>query len=779
MTPMMPVNKAIGKTQVDLLDYWRIILKRKWAVFSSVTILVVLAAIYTFTATPIYQATGNILIEEPASNIPNIQEILTSGGTNLGFSGSFFKTQLRILLSRTLAERVAKKMNLPSRPEFQDARKGERSLIRNLQTVLSLRWLFPQKNAETSSDSAVAPADPYAYYATWISWGLSVAEIEETSLVNVNFKTSEPKLAADIVNALVDEFIAFTVETRYAATQQTSEFLSEQIAQLRDDLTTKERELQKYGEEKKLLSLSDKDNNTISKFSDLSKNHMDAQIQRIRAENAWRELSNLRVDSLPQFVSNSLIQTLKGTYAQLKNEYAEKSLDYKPEHPVMIQLKVKLDNAAASLDSEIKKAIQSAEAEYRTALKNEMDLMNLLEAQRADVVKMNNNAILQRSLQIDVDNMKMLLNSLSAKQQETIVSARLGGLGTSYVKIVDRALVPEHPISPNKKRNLIVAALLGLILGVGLAFLADFMDNTIKGPEDVEKLTGLGSLGVIPHFSPDNLKKRGHSYSSGYRYRYGGKDDPAMEAALSKAGEIELINHLFPKISIAEDYRSIRTSILFSFTDKGPKTIAFTSSAPQEGKSVTVANLAISFAQIGGKVLAIDADLRKPRLHKIFKVRNSAGLSVYLTGQVSLEEAIQKTAIDNFWLLPCGPHPPNPAELLNSTKMRDLMTHVKDRFDIILIDTPPVLAVIDPVIVCSFVDSTVLIVRTGKTVRKSISRTVLELSKAKAKVIGVIFNDMKIRRFGGDQYSPYFQYEYYQDKSVDETPRKKQPARRG
>ena len=154
-------------------------------------------------------------------------------------------------------------------------------------------------------------------------------------------------------------------------------------------------------------------------------------------------------------------------------------------------------------------------------------------------------------------------------------------------------------------------------------------------------------------------------------------------------------------------------------------------------------------------------------------------MSVYLTGQVSLEEAIQKTAIDNFWLLPCGPHPPNPAELLNSTKMRDLMTHIKDRFDIILIDTPPVLAVIDPVIVCSFVDSTVLIVRTGKTVRKSISRTVMELSKAKAKVIGVIFNDMKIRRFGGDQYSPYFQYEYYQDKSVDDAPRKKQSARRG
>ena len=283
---------------------------------------------------------------------------------------------------------------------------------------------------------------------------------------------------------------------------------------------------------------------------------------------------------------------------------------------------------------------------------------------------MNRDGILFKTLESEISQKRQLLSTLQARQEETGVSARLSGLKTSNIKIVDGALVPDVQVSPNVRRNFLMALLLGLMLGVGLAFVADFLDNSIKGPEDLEKLTGLPSLGVIPHFSTDGhgTRKSGR-YTSSYETLYGAA--PGENATeLAKVTEVELINHLFPKIAIAEDYRTVRTAILFSKSDNEARTLAFTSTSPQEGKSATLANMAISFAQLGERVLAVDADLRKPRQHKIFQVRNLSGLSGYLTGRAPLDDAIQKTAIDNLWILPSGPHPPNPAELLNSRKMR-------------------------------------------------------------------------------------------------------------
>jgi capsular exopolysaccharide synthesis family protein len=438
----------------------------------------------------------------------------------------------------------------------------------------------------------------------------------------------------------------------------------------------------------------------------------------------------------------------------------------------MTALKAKMESTKSELLGEIQKAKDAAAMDLRSAQNNERSLIALLETQRTDVVKMNNNSILYRSLQIDVENKTTLLNSLVAKQNETLVSARLTGLRTSYIKIVDLAQVPDKPVGPIPLREAAVALILGVIFGLGFAFLADFIDNTIKEPEDMEHLTGLPSLGVIPQFAV-NGSGRNYAYSSKYRYRYnyryGKSRNAAEDEMMASVTEVELINHLFPKINIAEDYRTVRTSILFSLPGKGPKAMMFTSSSPQEGKSATVANLAISFAQLGVKVVVVDADLRKPRQHKIFKVKNTAGLSDYLTGRRSFDEVIQKTAIEHFWLVPSGSHPPNPAELLNSEMMKDFVRLLKERFDVVLIDTPPVMAVIDPVIVSSFVDSTVIVLRTGKAARKPVLRTVSELRRAQAKIIGVVFNGAKARvhtRYG--RYTPNYMYEYYQEKPADE-----------
>ena len=773
------MNTNPERKEIDLLEYWRIVLKRKWILLTFCALLLVFVGIFSFTATPLYRATASIMIEEPNSGAFNIQEVL-GGGYQYDYMGTYFNTQLRLLQSRSLAERVAKKMNLAARSELQMRGAPRPNLLSYVKRVLSLSWLIPRKKAPDEGggggESTTAKPLPNvnALYAFTVLGGLGIAPVPETRLVQVSYGSPYPVLAADIVNNLIEEFIDFSVETRYEATQQASEFLSNEIAKLRDDLAAKERELQRYGEEKKLLFLSDKESSVVSKYSEVNSAYTSAQIDRVNKEAIWRGLKDLKIDALPPSISNPVIQSLKTAYMQVRSEYDEKSKVFKPDYPVMIQLRARLDSSRANLEAEIGKAVEAAESDYRAALKSEQSLQNLLEIQRTDVVKMNNNAILYNNLRVDVDNKRILLNSLVAKQNETLVSARLGGLRTSSTKIIDRALVPGGPYSPNTRRSLMMALLLGVIGGLGLIFLVEFLDNTVKGPEDVEKLVGLPSLGVIPFLSPEATKKRyesqnygyGRGYGSSYGSSYGSDESGKSDQPPPEQRQIELINHLYPKFSISEDYRTIRTSILFSHADTAPKVISFTSSMPQEGKTATVANLAVSFAQLEGRVLVIDGDLRKPRMHKVFRSRNTVGLAGFLTGKISLEEIVQKTSIDRVWLIPSGPHPPNPAELLNSKRMRELVNVVRDSFDVVLIDAPPALAVIDPVIISSLSDITVFIIRAGKTTRKALVKAVGEVRKSKADIVGVIFNEVKTGAEGrGAPYYHYYQYEYYTDES--------------
>ncbi len=752
------MNTTLERKEIDLREYVRIVLKRKNILIAFTAVLLVFVAIFSFTATRLYRATATIMIDEPSSNMLNIQDILSSGAYyRSDYLGTYFSTQLRLLTSRSLAERVARKMNFPARPEFQAAARPRPSPLKGVKDLVTLRWLFGSKKAAAGGEQPLYKPSPYSAYAFTVLGGLSVSPVEETRLVDVSYTSMHPVLAADVVNALVEEFITYSIETRYEATQQASEFLSEEIAKLREDLGAKERDLQRYGEEKKLLFLNKDESSVVTKFADVSSALTEAQVDRIKKESLFRELKGLSVDTLPQFINNPLIQGVKTSYTQTKNEYDEKIKVFKPDYPEMVKLKARLDSMKSELESEIRKAVDAGEADFRSAQKKEASLQNMLETQRTEVSRTDSNAILYNSLRIEVENMRDLLNNLTAKQNETLVSARLGGLRTSNIKIIDRALVPGGPFTPDTKRNLLMALLVGLIGGLGLVFLAEYLDNTVKGPEDAEKLTGLPSLGIIPFLEPDSSKKRGDVYGT---YSYGAENAPASET-MPEVSDIELINHLYPKFSISEDYRTVRTSILFSNAERQPKTICFTSTLPQEGKTATVANMAVSFAQLEGKILLIDCDLRKPRLHKVFKARNLVGLSGCLTGKVAFDDAIQKTAIENIWILPSGPHPPNPAELLNSRRMRDLLEVVKDRFDFVLLDTPPVLAVIDPVIISSLADCTVVVIRAGKTTRKPLVRAVAELRKAKSDIIGVIFNEVKLGRQGSAvPYYQYYQYEY-------------------
>ena len=755
------MNYKEEKKELDLIEYWKIILKRKWVVVIFASTLIFFTGVFSFLATPKYKSTTTLLIEEEASRILSIDETF---GYQSGLLRDirFYNTQLELLNSKSLAERVARKMNLLSRSEFEGGKKSEKGLVASAKEIISFKWMASKKKPTARKSRGLASSNPYSEVTKQVQNNIKVKPIHDTKLVEISFTSASPVLATEIVNTLAEEFIDFSIEKRYETTQQASDFFSEQIANLREDLAAKERELQRYGQEKEIFYLSDTESTVISKLEDVNEAYTGAQIDRIKAEAAYRELSDLNVDSLPQFVQNPMIQELKADYTRIKNEYEEKSKIFKPSYPELIQLKARLDSMREELQSEIRKAVEAARSDYNSALKKEASLKNLLDRQKTDVIRMNSNAILYNSLKIEVENKRKLLNSLVERQNETLVSARLGGLKTSNVSIIDRAEVPIYPFFPKKKLNLILAFFIGLFGGVGLCFFFEYLDNTIKGPDDVEKLIGLPSLGVIPHLTPESLKKKKHGYYSRYKYSYE-KENPGHEEEYPEIKEIELINHYYPKFFVSEDYRTIRTSILLSHADAPPKTIVFLSAMPKEGKTTTVANMAVAFSQLEEKVLVVDSDLRKPRLHRVFKVKNAKGLSGYLIGKLSLEESIQKTSIENIWLLPSGLIPPNPAELLNSKRMKELMEKVKGKFDVILFDTAPVLAVIDSVIVSSLADSTIFIVKASKTTRKPFLNAVEELRRAKAKMIGVMFNEVNVKK--GDyhfmDYYRYYRYHYY------------------
>lgn len=743
--------------EIDMMDYWRVIVRRKWVAISFAGAVILLTGILSFTATPQYKSTVTLLIEEESSRILSIDE-------TLGYEPRVvqdlraYNTQLRLLKSKSLAERVARKLNLLSRPEFGAGKKPKTSLMAGLKYIFTFRWAKP-RSSEEGETNFLAEESPYSILAHNLREAIEVNPVRDTKLVELSFSFLSPTLATEIVNTFAEEFVQFSMEKRYSSTQQASDFLTETIANLRDDLAAKERELQRYSQEKDIMFLSETESATVSTFASLSAARDQAMLERIRAQAEYRELTNLEGESLPQLISDPAVQQLKTEYTTLRAEYEEKSRLLKPEHPEMVRIRARLD----SLRTEINKAAEAAEARVRAAQQNEATINAQLNRQKAEVARMKNNAILYNSIKSEVESKRRLLNTLLERQSETQLSAQLRGLNASNITIIDRAEIPKAPVSPDKKNNLLMALLIGLFGGVGLCFLFDYLDDTLKGPEDVEKLAGLPSLGVIPYLPPEGLaKSRKYGAYLKHKYTYGG-ENPQKEHTLPEIPEIkeiELINHLHPGLPLAEDYRTIRTSILLSSAEGRPKSIILTSPLIQEGKTATTVNLAVSFAQLEERVLLIETDLRKPRLHRIFKVRNVNGLTGFLTGKIPLKDIVTKTSIENIWLIPSGPVPPNPAELLNSRKMKDLIDEVSQVFDIVLMDSPPILAVIDPVIVASLVDAAIMVIRSGKTRRKPFVAAVEELKRARANILGAVFNAADLSKEGA-YYSNYYRYYKY------------------
>jgi len=417
----------------------------------------------------------------------------------------------------------------------------------------------------------------------------------------------------------------------------------------------------------------------------------------------------------------------------------------------MIQLKSKLDNAKQRLDKEINdivsKVRNSAKAEYETALKQEQSIKEMLDQQKDATANLHKNAIIYNNLKTEVDNKRALLQALTKRQNEAGVSADLKDLGSSYIRIVDKADIPQDIYKPNIKLNLNLSIIVGLILGIVLSFFFEYSDTSLKTKDEVERYIKLPTVGIIP--SLDGLKKA-IRYAHVYEDYVGSGNEKLPES-------IEKIVHTNVRSSISESYGSLRTSILLSSPDSPPKSILITSSHPKEGKTATAVNIALALTQLNKRVILVDTDLRKPRIAKIFQeINNNVGISNYLTENIDADKIIFKTKVPNLFIIPSGPTPPNPSVLLTTAKMESLLEMCKRTFGFIIMDSPPLLAVADAQLLASKSDGVIIVVHSGVTARNAVQDAKNKLQNSK--IIGVVLNKINLDESGN--YKKHY-YKYY------------------
>lgn len=753
--------------EINLRDYWEKIRRRKGTILSVTLGVFVLGAFWTFIQKPVYTAKSQLLIEKEP-NILSFDQVLQIDSMR----DDFYQTQYKLLSGRGLADTVIERLNLYANEEFVGK---------------------PKKGKK--------PIDPTDYvFREGLVDGflarLSVKPVRLTRLVEVSFAARDPKLAADCVNDLAAAFINLNINIKYAATEQATTFLTEQIKSLQAEIEQKGKQLQGFEAEANIVALSDNETTVIDRLSQFNKALTEAQIDRSQREATWNGLKNVSADYVPEAINNLLIQRLREDYVKLKREYQKMEERFQPDYPELQRTRVEMESARKSLEDETQNLVKGAYSDFQTALNKERSLEAAFNDQKNAAFQMNSSAVLYNGLKVEIQNKKTLLDSLLRRESETGVEARLKGLRTSNIRVVDRARVPVRPSSPNKKRNLILALILGLGGGVGLAFLFDFLDNSVKTSEDVEKYAGLPTLGVVPKFSLEGANK---AYSYGRRLK--GKKEPkqigtgegatagvqplgtetagagaaAAEGAgpagagpgepfiaevekTDRPGTIELVPHYFPNSRLAESYRSIRTALLLSSADRPVKTLAVTSALPGEGKTVSVANLAVTLAQSGKTVVVVDADLRRPRQHRLFKVKNTFGLTTYLTDSVDLKKVVKSTEIPNLFLVNAGPIPPNPAELLGSDKMARFIKMMGEECDYMLFDLPPMLEISDALVLGAKVDGVVLVVWGDKTSREALKKVREKLDMLKVRTLGVIINNVTLPHHGQYYYKDYYHH---------------------
>jgi|LQYC01.1.fsa_nt_gi capsular exopolysaccharide family len=729
--------------EIHLRDYLRVIIKRRWLIATVLIIVVVSVTIESFRMTPIFRATAQVMIESDNPKVVDIEEVLRVNKTD----EDYYQTQYGILKSKALALKVIKFLNLKENAEIGGSKKGF-SLGAVFHAMVGwLKNLFssaeakpdPQMKEDKENNSLIE-----AYLGR-----LKVEPIRQSRLVDVSFEGKDPRMTAKIANAHAQLYIESNIERKFSASQQAVGWLNQRIKEEEKKLQTSEESLQVYREKQGLIDIDfgERQGIILQSLNDLNAALTKAQTEKIEKMQLYSELQKFSgrpelVESLPAVVQNSLIQGLKANYIALSGEYSKLSQKYGSEHPNMVRLSSEMHGTREKIAQEVRKIAQSIETEARLASDKEKAILAAMETKKKEALDLNQKQIKYDALKREVDTTRSLFESLLKRTKEATLTE---GLNVTNIVVVDPARVPEAPVKPKKAQNILLALITGLTLGIGLAFFLEYLDNTIKTPDEVErylKIPLLGVVGSLPTNSPDPKKK-------------------------------EMISLIEPKSTIAEAFRTIRTNLLFSSPDVEKKVLLITSVLPLEGKTVLASNLAITFATMGKNVLLIDADMRRPRIHTVFALERGKGLSALLTGG---ESTIRNTDIPSLKVITSGALPPNPAELLNSKKMKELIERTRAQYDLIIIDSPPILSVTDPAILATFSDGTVVTIRASSTPRPAIKKGIQQLSEVGGKVLGCVLNDVNFEK-ESYYYSNYRYYYHYYYHPYEEEGSKKPGAR--
>ena len=718
----------------------RVLMKRKWVVLITLVTIFSVVAIASLKMTPIYEASGTIEINKPDANL-NFQN-------NATFSLDYYdptelETELQILQSDLLATQVIRELNLD-------------------RTAANAAPPSPSSLDLSSDPLQTDPARAVAMVGSF-KGSLRVSLRPNTRIIEVRYRSSDPQKASNVVNTLMQTYVENNFKARFESTMQASDWLSKQLVDLQMKVETSQEKLVRYQKEHEILGTDEKTNIITAKLDELNKELTSAESDRMDKEALYRLVESGDPDAIASSAGgleentgsqspSLLLESLRAKQVDLKIQAADLSTQFGPSYPKLTQINSQLKEIDTQIQGEMKKIASKLRGQYTAALQRESMLHEALEKQKQEANKLNESAIEYSLLKRDVDTNRQLYEGLLQKLKEAGVSA---GLKSNNFRIVDAARTPGVPIEPNVPRNLLFALVLGLASGVGLAFLLEGIDNTVRTTEQAQIISALPSLGMIPLGSKSAREGANHK---------------RLVIATSKEA-VELVTQVRPQSQMAESYRALRTSLLLSNLGAPPKVIMVTSALPQEGKTTTSLNTAVVLAQKGVRVLLIDADLRRPSIHKTLGMGPHSGLSNVLTGSTTLENAITRSPLlPNLFVLPAGTPPPNPAELLASTNMRDVLNHLSTQYDHIVIDTPPSLSVTDAVVLSPRADAVVLVIRSGQTTKQALRRSRDILMQVNAKVVGVLLNAVDL---SSPDYYYYYEYQgkyarYYRNEDSSE-----------
>lgn len=742
---------------IDLLQYWRILVKRKWLIIAVLAVFLSAAYFTTKLQLPEYRATATVMITMPA---PSVLLSIADYDSSWHRRQEFMPTQLQILTSRALSEQVVRREGLENHPQltgeiYQRSLQGE--IFRLVYLVLGAFRSSPSAAAVVSVDpesgdgtesTPIRRGDPAVRAAGRVRAGIEVNTVRDTSVVRVSFVSFDPQFAARMANAIVREYTRDSIQRRLQSGMEAREFLEEQLETMRIEIERSDRELTEFARKVGVANLADNIEMARTGLRELTSRRETVQRELVELT-GWRDLILAgRVDHIDPVAQSSAIADMRKRLVDASAEYAVLSERFLDSYPTVAEVLRRMELLRQEIEREKRDIANNVLGRFDTLHAQRGALEEAIAARENHLMTLNEQGVQYNILRRDFEATQELYNGILERLKEVGVVA---GVQENNVSVIDEARPPGGSFRPNLQKNLAIASMLGLILGAGLALLLEFLDNTIRRIEDIERLIDRPVLGLLPLF------------------REPGKNPVAGR---DTARDLSHVCVTHPKSSLSEAIRSLRTSLIFSSAEGMPRTLLVTSSMQGEGKSTTATNLAAVLAQSGSRVLLMDADLRRSSLHKDYLVPRSPGLTncIAQPDQVGALEgpAIHATDIPGLSVMPAGHSTPSPAELLSSSRLIRVLDDCRRLFDYVIVDAPPILGLADAVILSRVVEGVILVAATGSTGKESFRLSVRRLAQVQAPVLGVVMNRVDLE---SSEYAYYSSYYYHYDQDSVEKPK--------